>query len=123
MVKHKLKHSLAKENYVKTLIIKGVCEVKQLVDYENHKMKPQLVNDLMTFIELEISNGKFSKEDFDKSKILQDVIISIFGDLSESELKWLEHIIDNKLVKKNTLLKKAFKLLKLYIVSSKSQKK
>jgi hypothetical protein len=44
-----------------------------------------------------------------KSKILQDIIVSVFDDLSDSELKWLEntiqHIIDNKLVKKNTFFK------------------
>ena len=104
----KLKKSLAKENYVKTLVIKGTCEVKEkVVDYEDRKFDPQLVNDLMNFIEKEISKGKYSKNDFDKSKILQDIVVSVFGNLSESELKWLEntiqHIIDNKLVKQNTL--------------------
>ena len=125
MPKLKLKNSLAKVNYVKTLVIKGTCEVKEIVDYVDHKLNPQLINDLMNFIELEISKGKFSKEDFDKSKILQDVIVSVFGDLSESELKWLEntiqHIIDNNLVKKNTFFLKGFKLLKSVIISSKSQ--
>jgi hypothetical protein len=96
----KLKKSLAKENYVKTLVIKGTCEVKEkVVDYEDRKFDPQLVNDLMNFIEKEISKGKYSKKDFDKSKILQDIVVSVFGNLSESELKWLEntiqHIIDN----------------------------
>jgi hypothetical protein len=106
MVKLKLKNSLAKVNYVKTLVLKGTCEVKELVDYETHKLNPQLINDLMNFLELEISNGKFSKEDFDKSKILQDIMINVFGELSESELQWLEnhiqYILDNNLIKKNT---------------------
>jgi hypothetical protein len=66
----------------------------------------------MTFIENEITEGKYSKkhEDFDKSKILQDILISVFGDLNETELKWLEntiqHIVDNKLVKKNPYFKR-----------------
>ncbi len=57
-----------------------------------------------TIIENEISESKYTKKDkdFDKSKILQDIIISVFGDLNESEVKWLENqvqqIIDNKLV-------------------------
>jgi len=127
MTKLKLKNSLAKVNYVKTLVIKGTCEVKEIVDYVDHKLNPQLVNDLMNFIELEISKGKFSKEDFDKSKILHDIMLSVFNDLSESEIAWLEnqiqYIIDNKLVKKNTLFLKGFKLLKSVIVSSKSQEK
>ena len=85
-----LKKSLAQENYVKTLVIKGTCQVKEnVIDYADHELDPQLVNDLMNFIEKEISKGKYSKKDFDKSKILQDIIVSIFGDLSESELKWL----------------------------------
>jgi len=71
----------------------------------------------MTFIENEITEGKYSKkhEDFNKPKILQDILISVFGDLNETELKWLEntiqHIIDNKLVKK-TLILKGYNLLK-----------
>ena len=119
----KLKKSLAKENYVKTLVIKGTCEVKEkVVDYEDRKFDPQLVNDLMYFIEKEISKGKYSKKDFDKSKILQDIVVSVFGNLSESELKWLEntiqHIIDNKLVKQNTLFLKGFDILKKVVMTS-----
>jgi hypothetical protein len=106
MVNLKLKKSLAKENYVNQLVIKGTCQVKEIVDYEKHKFDSQLIQDLMNFIESEISDGKYSKKDkdFDKSNILQDILISVFGDLSETELKWLENtiqrIIDNKLVKK-----------------------
>ena len=119
MVNLKLKKSLAKENYVKNLVIKGTCQVKEnVIDYDQHKLDPQLVNDIMNFIEKEISQGKYSKKDkdFDKSKILQDIIVSIFGDLNESELKFYEntiqHIIDNNLVKKNTLFLKGYELLK-----------
>jgi hypothetical protein len=76
----------------------------------------------MNFIEKEISKGKYSKKDFDKSKILQDIVVSVFGNLSESELKWLEntiqHIIDNKLVKKNTLFLKGFDILKKVVMTS-----
>ena len=86
------------------------------------KFDPQLVNDLMNFIEKEISKGKYSKKDFDKSKILQDIVVSVFGNLSESELKWLEntiqHIIDNKLVKQNTLFLKGFDILKKVVMTS-----
>ena len=110
MVNLKLKKSLAKENYSNQLVINGSCQVKEIVDYEKHKFDSQLIQDLMTFIENEISEGKYSKknEDFDKSKILEDILISVFGDLNETELKWLEntiqHIVDNKLVKKKPFL-------------------
>jgi len=38
MPKLKLKNSLAKVNYVKTLVIKGTCEVKEIVDYVDHRL-------------------------------------------------------------------------------------
>ena len=81
MVKLKLEKSLAKENYVKNLVY------HEIVYHEEHKFDAQLINDLMNFIEMEITEGKYSKKDFDKSKILQDIIVSVFGDLSDSELK------------------------------------
>ncbi len=40
MVNLKLKKSLAKENFCKQLIIKGSCQVKEIVDYEKSKNKP-----------------------------------------------------------------------------------
>ena len=125
MVKLKLQNSLAKTSYVKTLVVKGTCAVKELVDYGDHKLNPQLVNDLMNFLEMEISKGKFSKEDFDKSKILEDIMLSVFGELTATEIDWLknhiQYVLDNDLVKKNTFFLKSFKLLKSVIVSSKTQ--
>ena len=118
-----LKKSLAQENYVKSLVVKGTCQVKEnVIDYDQHKLDPQLVNCIMNFIEKEISKGKYCKKEFDKSKILQDIIVSIFGEINEAENKWLEstiqHIIDNKLVKKNTLFLKAFDLVKTAVTTS-----
>ena len=123
MPKLKLKKSLAKENYVKTLVIKGTCEVKEnVVDYEDRKCDPQLVNCIMNFIEKELSKSKYSKKDFDKSKILEDIVVSVWGNFSESELKWLEkhirHVTDNNLVKKNTLFLKGFDILKKVVMTS-----
>jgi hypothetical protein len=71
----------------------------------------------MNFIENEIAESKYTKKDadFDKPKILHDILVSTFGDLTESEQKWLEnqvkHLIDNNLVKK-TLVLKGYNLLK-----------
>ena len=118
MVNLKLKKSLAKENYVNQLVIKGTCQVKEIIDYENQKTNPQLIQDLMNFIEQEIAESKYTKKDkdFDKSKILHDIIVSVFGDLNESEQKWLEnqvqHLIDNKLVFKKKLFLKGYNILK-----------
>ncbi len=111
MVNLKLKKSLAKENFCNQLIIKGSCQVKEIVDYENQKTNPQLIQDLMNFIQKLIAESKYTKKDadFDKPKILHDILVSSFGDLTESEQKWLEnqiqHLIDNKLVKKTLVLK------------------
>ena len=118
-----LKKSLAQENYVKTLVIKGTCQVKEnVIDYEQHKLDPQLVHCIMNFIEKEIYKSKYCKKEFDKSKILRDIIVSIFGDLNEDENKFIEstiqHIIDNKLVKKNTLFLKGWDLLKTVVTTS-----
>ena len=66
----------------------------------------------MNFIQNELAQSKYTKKyaDFDKPKILTDILISVFGDLNETELKLLEnqiqHIVDNKLVNKNTCLKR-----------------
>jgi len=121
MVNLKLKKSLAKENYCNQLIIKGSCQIREIVNYEEQKSNPQLIQDLMNFIENEIADGKYSKKDFDKSKILHDILISAFGELNESEQKWLknqiQHLIDNKLVKKKTLILKGYNLLKKTIIT------
>ena len=123
MVNLKLKKSLAKENYVNQLVIKGTCQVKEVVDYENQKTNPQLIQDLMQFIENEIAESKYTEKDseFDKPKILEDIIISVYNNLDDSERRWLEnqiqHIIDNKLVKKKTLLLKGYNLLKKTVIT------
>ena len=38
MVNLKLKKILAKENYSNQLVIKGSCQVKEIVDYENKSL-------------------------------------------------------------------------------------
>ena len=118
-----LKKSLAIENYVKSIIVRGTCQVKEnLIDYQEHKLDPQLIHCIMNWIEKEIYKSKYCKKEFDKSKILRDIIVSIFGDLNEDENKFIEstiqHIIDNKLVKKNTLFLKGFDLLKKVVSTS-----
>jgi hypothetical protein len=123
MVNLKLKKSLAKENFCNQLILKGSCQVREVVNYENQKTNPQLIQDLMTFIENEIAESKYTKKDseFDKPKILEDILISVYSNLDDSEKIWLEkqiqHIIDNKLVKKKTLILKGYNLLKKTVIS------
>ena len=105
------KLKLSKSNYVK-----ATCEVKEIADYHDHKLNPQLINDLMNFLEKEISTGKFSQSDIDKSSLLKHIIESTFGsELTEEEIKFIDtqvqYIIDNKLIKKKTLFTYILKLV------------
>ena len=110
----KLQNSLEKSNFIKQLILKAICEIKtNLVDFEQYKLNQQLINDVINFVKSEISKSKYSKEDFDKSEIIKEIMVQVFG-LNESELIILDasiqFILDNKLVKKRGILKKGLSL-------------
>ena len=110
----KLQNSLEKSNFIKQLILKAICEIKtNLVDFEQYKLNQHLINDVINFVKSEISKSKYSKEDFDKSEIIKEIMVQVFG-LNESELIILDasiqFILDNKLVKKRGILKKGLSL-------------
>ena len=110
----KLQNSLEKSNFIKQLILKAICEIKtNLVDFEQYKLNQQLINDVINFVKSEISKSKYNKEDFDKSEIIKEIMVQVFG-LNESELIILDasiqFILDNKLVKKRGILKKGLSL-------------
>ena len=110
----KLQNSLEKSNFIKQLILKAICEIKtNLIDFEQYKLNQQLINDVINFVKSEISKSKYSKEDFDKSEIIKEIMVQVFG-LNESELIILDasiqFILDNKLVKKRGILKKGLSL-------------
>jgi hypothetical protein len=81
--------------------------VKEMIDYAEHKLNPELISAIMTFVEHEISQGKFAKEDFEKSGIVKQILMSVF-ELTESEMasidQTIQFVIDNELVKKKSLL-------------------
>ena len=111
----KLQNSLEKSNFIKQLILKGICEIKtNLVDFQDYKLNQQLINDVINFVKSEISKSKYNKEDFDKSEIIKEIMSQVFGALSETELLILDSsiqfILDNKLVKKRGILKKGLSL-------------
>ncbi len=99
--KLKPKKTLALEQFVKTLIVKGVCEIKELVDYETQKMNPQLVTDILTFVESQVQQSKF-KGKIDKKQLVLDILATCY-ELSEAEKSvidtMIQHNIDNNLVK------------------------
>ena len=100
----KLLKSLAKSNFVKSLIQKGSIEIKSIMDFEEHKLNPQLITDLVNFIELEVLKSKFSSTDLDKSGIVTEIMKQCFPEITESDLSFVENtitfLLDNKLVKK-----------------------
>jgi len=63
-----------------------------------------------TLIALVIGLCSFSFYQFDKNQILQDILMSVYGELTPEEIKLLEnqiqHIVDNKLVKRKGFFKK-----------------
>lgn len=122
MAKLNLKHFQGKMNYVQTLIHKGICEAKEIRNYTDHKLSPQLTQDVMQFIESEISNGKFSKVDLDnKSGIVSEILKQSFG-LTDDEISNIDsqitYILDNNLIQKTSFLKATFSVLKSLVVSS-----
>jgi hypothetical protein len=121
--KLKVTNSLAKQNFVKQLINGGISEIKELEEHLSFKMSPQLTQDIMQFVEMEISKGKFSKADLDKSGIVSEILKQTFG-LTDEEIITIEnqvsHILDNNLVKKNTFLKQSFTFLKGVLVPRKN---
>ena len=111
----KLQNSLEKSNFVKQLILKTICEIKtNLVDFEQYKLNQQLINDVINFVKSEISKSKYSKDEFDKTEIIKEIMSQVFGTLSETELiildSSIQFILDNKLVKKRGILKKGLSL-------------
>lgn len=75
----------------------------------------------MNFLEKEISSCKFNKEGIDKSELLKYIIESVFGELSEEQIKFIDgqvqYIIDNKLIKKKTFFGYLLKLLASVVFS------
>ena len=115
-----LKNQLFENDYL-TIIFDGINNSK---NYESIKTYCyDFKCGITIIIENEISESKYTKKDseFDKPKILEDILISVYNNLDDSEKIWLEkqiqHIIDNKLVKKKTLILKGYNLLKKGVIA------
>ena len=106
-----LKKSLAQSNFVQSLIQKGAAQLKQvLVDWENHKLNPQLVTDLCCFVESEIATSSFKGSDIDRTALVTQIMIQVFGELTDAEKTFVETTIqfslDHGLVKKSSVFGK-----------------
>jgi len=117
--KLKLKKSLALENFTLKLIEMGKLEIKEVVDYSTHKLNPQLLQDVMAFIDEEISASKYKSSKIDRTALVIEIFSAVF-ELSPEEREYLEkqivHILDNGLLKKSILkkfLSVSYRFLKL----------
>jgi len=105
-----VKKSLGQVQFVKSVIQKGSCQVKELIDFADHKLSPQLVTDLCRFVEAELGSSKY--KDVNRTELVKAIMIDAFGgDFSESEKQFLDETIqfalDHNLIKKSSILGKA----------------
>jgi len=107
----KVRKSLGVSQFVKTVVTKGSCQIKELIDYESHKLSPQLVTDLCTFVEAEIGASKYKGEEIDRAELVKAIMKDVFPDFSDQEMAFLDEAIqftlDHNLISKKSCLGKA----------------
>jgi hypothetical protein len=111
-----LRKTLAVESFVKSLVERGVLEVKEIVDFQHQKLNPQLLQDLMMFIEEEITTSKYKKEQINRTELVKTILCQVF-EFKDEEIDYLEkqitHLLDNGMLKKSILKKIGKGLYKL----------
>jgi hypothetical protein len=109
-----LHKTLATETFIKSLIQRGVLEIKEIVDWESQKMNPQLLTSLMLFVDEEVQSSKYRKQEIDRSELTKAILAAAY-DFSESELEYVDKQIifvrDNNLLRRNVFKK----LRKLFV--------
>lgn len=108
--------------FIKKLIIECVCKVHEEFgeELEDDKNSSHLIQSIMNFIETYVLTSKFSKDKFDKKKILYVILNELYKGEYETEIDVIEkavrHIVDNNLIKvttQNIFLKAAKAAIKL----------
>jgi hypothetical protein len=116
MGKLKIRNTLAIESFTRSLVQLAALQIKEIPGYETMKLSPQLISDVMKFIESEIQESKYKSADISRTELVK-AIMSLVFELSESEMDFLEksivHLIDSGILKKN-YFKKAYKLAVLF---------
>lgn len=111
-----LRKTLAVESFVKSLVQRGTLEIKEIVDFQNQKLNPQLLQDLMLFIEEEISTSKYKKQNINRSELVKTILAGVF-EFTDEEQDYLEkqitHLLDNGMLKKSIFKKVGSTLYKL----------
>ena len=103
--KIKPKKSLAVDQFVQKLNKDSIEEIKAVVGYEQLKLDPRLIRDLMIFVETVVSESKYRKENINKLELVVDVWKNVFQ-ISDDEEKILRDIMNAALEDKTVKIKK-----------------
>jgi len=108
MAKLKIKKTLALTNFVQQTVQKAVVQTKEtLLDWESHKLNPELLRAIMEFVELEIRGSKYRGQDIDRTALVKEIFTQLFGELADTEVTAIESgiqfVIDHSMLKKGSL--------------------
>lgn len=113
MTRLKFKHNLKQHSLVFKLVKDLMNKIKEIENWEVLKLDPDLIYSVATSVEEDVSKSKI------KGVSKKDLVLEVFKmtyELSEEDigilLKVLEYQLNNKLIKKKTILKKGCKWLK-----------
>jgi DNA phosphorothioation-dependent restriction protein DptG len=116
-VKNSLKNKKAVDDIVNIIINKIKADLT--VD-NNLKSSMELLTLVVTLIENLIDNhNKPDKKKVNKLNVLHDIYNKLFGNLTQQDLTLInqniEYLLDNKLIKKYSFLKRVYKNIKHWI--------
>lgn len=112
----KLENSLAQHQCLFSLIKQCCMKVKEIENHEDLKLKNEVTKYVAKLVEEGIANSPLTKKQkkaLSKKTIILEVIKQVYN-LAEEELALvedqIEYNLDNKIVKRNSLLSKGWKL-------------
>ncbi len=120
----KLENSLAQHQCLFSLIKQCTIKLKEIENYEDLKLKGEVTKYVAKLVEEGLENSKLSqkqKKAIEKKQIIKEIVKQVYK-LTEAELvlvdDQIEYNLNNKIVKKKTLLKKGFKFIKKCLLGS-----
>lgn len=120
----KLENSLAQHQCLFSLIKQCCMKVKEIENHEDLKLKNEVTKYVAKLVEEGIANSPLTKKQkkaLSKKTIILEVIKQVYN-LAEEELALvedqIEYNLDNKIVKRNSLLSKGWKLGKKLLFGS-----
>jgi hypothetical protein len=120
----KLENSLAQHQCLFSLIKQCCLKVKEIENHEDLKLKNEVTKYVAKLVEEGIANSPLTKKQkkvISKKTIILEVIKQVYN-LAEEELSLvedqIEYNLDNKIVKRKSLLQKGWKLGKKLLLGS-----